>query len=64
MSRVIAFCFLMLAAVLGYLHIDSRPAWAPFVAANLVNVEVVEEVAPEVLNHTKSSKNALSLIHI
>ncbi len=30
MSRVIAFCFLLLASVLGYLHIDSRPAWAPF----------------------------------
>lgn len=31
MNRVIAFCFLLLASVLGYLHIDSRPAWAPFV---------------------------------
>jgi predicted neuraminidase len=30
MSRVIAFCFLLLASVLGYLHIDSRPSWAPF----------------------------------
>lgn len=30
MSRVIAFCFLFLASVLGYLHIDSRPSWAPF----------------------------------
>lgn len=30
MSRIIAFCFLLLAAVLGYLHIDSRPVWAPF----------------------------------
>jgi len=30
MSRLIAFCFLLLAAVLGFLHIDSRPIWAPF----------------------------------
>ncbi len=30
MSRVIAFCGLLLAAVLGYLHVDSRPPWAPF----------------------------------
>ena len=30
MSRVIAFCFLLLASVLAYLHIDSRPVWAPF----------------------------------
>ena len=31
MSRIVALCFLLLASVLGYLHIDSRPAWAPFV---------------------------------
>ncbi len=30
MSRVIAFCFLLLSAVLGFLYIDSRPVWAPF----------------------------------
>ena len=30
MSRVIAFCVLLLATVFGYLHIDSRPVWAPF----------------------------------
>lgn len=30
MSRVIAFCVLLLASVLAYLHLDSRPAWAPF----------------------------------
>ena len=30
MSRVIALCFLLLAAVIGFLHIDSRPAWALF----------------------------------
>jgi predicted neuraminidase len=30
MSRVIAFCFLFIASVFAYLHIDSRPSWAPF----------------------------------
>ena len=30
MSRIIALCFLLLAAVIGFLHIDSRPVWAPF----------------------------------
>ena len=30
MSRVIALCFLLLAAVIGFIHIDSRPVWAPF----------------------------------
>jgi len=30
MSRVIAFCFLLLAAVLGFLYSDSRPVWTPF----------------------------------
>jgi len=30
MSRVIAFCFLLLAGVLGFLYLDSRPVWTPF----------------------------------
>ena len=30
MSRVISLCFLLLAAVIGFMHLDSRPAWAPF----------------------------------
>ena len=30
MSRVIAFCFLLLTGVLGFLYLDSRPVWAPF----------------------------------
>ena len=47
MSRVIALCFLLLAAVIGFLHIDSRPAWAPF-ASNIVAVaeEELEIPAP------------------
>ena len=47
MSRVIALCFLLLAAVIGFLHIDSRPAWAPF-ATNTVALaeEELEVPAP------------------
>jgi predicted neuraminidase len=41
MSRAIAFCFLLLAAVLGFLYIDSRPVWAPF---DVPAVLVVEEL--------------------
>ena len=42
MSRVIALCFLLLAAVIGFLHIDSRPPWAPFAFNTAIPVE--EEV--------------------
>jgi predicted neuraminidase len=30
MSRALAFCFLLLAAVLGFIHIDGQPSWVPF----------------------------------
>ncbi|MBU3615675.1 exo-alpha-sialidase [Polynucleobacter sp. JS-Polo-80-F4] len=43
MSRVIALCFLLLAAVIGFLHIDSRPVWVPFVISATQADEVVEE---------------------
>ena len=62
MSRVIAFCFLMLAAVLAYLHIDRQPAWAPFEMVNLAN-EVTEdatettETIPQTQKTHKASKN-------
>ncbi|OWS70482.1 sialidase family protein [Polynucleobacter campilacus] len=46
MSRVIALCFLLLTAVLGFLHIDSRPAWAPFATQIVTPVEEELEVAP------------------
>lgn len=47
MSRVIAFCFLLLASVIGFLHIDSRPVWAPFVVST---ENPVEEEAEQVLS--------------
>lgn len=46
MSRVLAFCILLLAAVLGYLHIDSRPVWAPFAIEALPkNTSEAEDLA-------------------
>jgi predicted neuraminidase len=45
MSRVIALCFLLLAAVIGFLHIDSRPIWAPFATNIVVLAEEELEVA-------------------
>lgn len=57
MSRVIAFCFLLLASVLGYLHIDSRPIWAPFAVEYPVNGAQQAEDAPQAIEDTKSAKN-------
>jgi predicted neuraminidase len=47
MSRVIAFCFLLLASVLGYLHIDSRPSWAPFAGDYPVSSTNLLDDSPE-----------------
>ena len=46
MSRVIALCFLLLAAVIGFLHIDSRPAWAPFAINTPAPLEEALELQP------------------
>ena len=43
MSRVIALCFLLLAAVIGFLHLDSRPVWAPFMETEIVVTEIEAE---------------------
>ena len=58
MSRVLALCFLLLAAVIGFLHIDSRPAWAPFVPNTVTTVEAEVEVAapPKSKNQSIPSK--------
>jgi predicted neuraminidase len=53
MSRVIALCFLLLAAVLGFLHLDSRPTWAPFVNEP---IEVLEEPIEQPLEKATLSK--------
>ena len=51
MSRVLALCFLLLAGVIGFLHIDSRPVWAPFATPTVVQVE--EEPQAEVQSSSK-----------
>ena len=53
MSRIVALCFLLLAAVLGILHIDSRPVWAPFVVSVFPQVE---EATDEAVNTTAKTK--------
>ena len=46
MSRVIALCFLLLAGVIGFLHIDSRPLWSPFAMPASLQVEEEPEAQP------------------
>ena len=57
MSRVIAFCFLLLASVLGYLHIDSRPIWASFASDSLVGNTNQPDDSPESTEISKPVKN-------
>ena len=56
MSRVIALCFLLLTAVIGFLHIDSRPAWAPFSGNEVIAQEADEtnQALPESKVNTKT----------
>ena len=56
MSRLIAFCFLLLASVLGYLHMDSRPAWAPFAIGNTASEVIAQEESPEPAEASKPLK--------
>lgn len=56
MNRVIAFCFLLLASVLGYLHIDSRPVWAPFAGDYPINTANQLDDASELAEDAKSFK--------
>ena len=56
MSRVLAFCFLLLAAVLGFIHIDGRPSWAPFVISEGAHEESVEASVDKA---SESKQNAI-----
>ena len=60
MSRVLAFCFLLLSAVLGFIHIDSRPVWAPFVASENTPAESTEVVADMASDPKSSLKQTLA----
>ena len=53
MSRVISLCFLLLAAVIGFLHLDSRPAWSPF--AEVAPMAIEEPVEQVVSSKTKQA---------
>lgn len=64
MNRVIAFCFLFVASVFAYLHIDSRPTWAPFANNQLsdtLNGSVPAEDAAEINQSGKLLKNSPSV---
>jgi len=61
MTRVIALCFLMLSAVLGYLHIDSQPAWAPFKLTDAVKTASIEALSPEITRTIPLYKNGSSV---
>ncbi len=62
MSRVIALCFLLLAAVIGFLHIDSRPPWTPFAvnAAAPAEEELDTLSIPKSKNQTVPSKVSIA----
>jgi len=60
MSRVIALCFLLLAAVLGFLHLDSRPEWAPFVNEPVVALEEQVEQSPATTLTPKQVQNKVA----
>ena len=57
MNRVVAFCFLLLASVLGYLHIDSRPIWAPFAGEYPVHSVQQADDVPQSIEDVKPAKN-------
>jgi predicted neuraminidase len=58
MSRVISLCFLLLAAVFGFLHIDSRPEWSTFVTQAVITA--VEEPETTSTPKTKAPKASTS----
>ncbi|WP_068323425.1 sialidase family protein [Polynucleobacter yangtzensis] len=60
MSRIFALCFLLLAAVLGFLHIDSRPVWAPFVVPAFPQTEEVEDETVTTTPKTKPPSKAIA----
>ena len=58
MSRVIALCFLLLAAVLGFIHIYSHPVWAPFLLeqGDATSSEVIELDVKPLSGHQNLTK--------
>ena len=60
MIRVTAFCFLLLAAVLGFLYIDSRPVWAPFAPPTVLAIEEGQIQTHASLKSPQANKSALA----
>lgn len=54
MSRVIALCFLLLAAVIGYFRVDSQPTWSPFVVHS--SNEAAEETDSQIIEAHQTPK--------
>lgn len=66
MSRVIALCFLLLAAVLGFIHIDGRPAWAPFQSSEVLmeaNTSVDKDAISEAKFVNAASAKSKTAVH-
>jgi predicted neuraminidase len=61
MSRVIALCFLFLAAVIGFLHIDSRPVWAPFATNTPAPAEVELESPVNLKSKNQNTPNKVGI---
>ena len=61
MSRVLAFCFLLLAAVLGLIHIDGRPTWTPFATSDTIREEAAEDPKDKSLEVKASTSKGKSV---
>jgi predicted neuraminidase len=53
MSRVLSLSFLLIAAIIGFLHLDGRPAWALF--AELAPIVIEESIEQEKSSKTQQS---------
>ena len=62
MSRILAYCFLLLAAVLGFIHIDGRPAWAPFAMNEEAWIEPTELNADKSTDARSATKSAYTKV--
>jgi predicted neuraminidase len=60
MRRVIALCFLLLAAVMGFIHIAGRPAWSPFLTVENAAANPDEEMQPALKGKALSKPTILT----
>ena len=63
MSRVVTFSFLLLAAVIGFIHIQGRSAWAPFATPEISKVDVEgSAVESKISTEKRVSKSQFALV--